>query len=595
MKIRHLLPSTSSRHEVEGIRGFLLRNQTGTFLSFYSERQTRYEGWYLQKGTHFYKVIERIEIAGQPITSLINLGNTVFWEHHNGVRLGWKMVNGMNGLTIAASHKVPLEIHLDPREIYQMSEWNRSIETSQDSTGYTICCMDPSLPEPLYLHIRTKGECTLRQNWNPVLYPRDKQRHSPPDSRYIFHLATVQTDLLSLGLGWTSAEAKKASLSASKQRVQAPGLGINYSHDTLVNQLIAAKATVQQGLRWLQTENGMWAGLPWFNQVWARDELITALGYTKEQQLEVINTYLGHPLLNGELETFLGSKSSCSDGVGWLCLLVKEYGLNTLPAETRTRLLHFLKNAHFGIRTFQQAPHGLIKSGHNATWMDTIGRAGFPLEIQTMYALLLEQLYELTSEPSYLQEQVQMLGRIKQHFWKTPHLLDAVGNSQIRPNVFIAYLTQPNLLRASDWQKVFDYTLNLLTTSWGGLSSLAPSDSSFRSESSGQDNQSYHNGDSWFFINNLAAIAMHRLDNHYYGKAIITILESSTKEILWYNLAGLPGEISSAKQLDSWGCGLQGFSGGTFLALLRELEDYSTTQGNDATALFWDATAASAA
>ena len=97
-------------------------------------------------------------------------------------------------------------------------------------------------------------------------------------------------------------------------------------------------------------------------------------------------------------------------------------------------------------------------------------------------------------------------------------------------------------------------------------------DARFKGTTTGQDNVSYHNGDSWFFVNNMAAIAMHRLDEEYFAGNIESLLKSSTDEVLWEHKLGYPGEISSANQLESFGCGLQGFSGGTYLALLRELK-----------------------
>lgn len=595
MRIRHLLPSTSSRSEVEGPRAFLLRNQTGSFFSQYTKRQSRYEGLFIQENDIFYKILERIEIAGQPIIGLVNLGHTIFWEHHNGIRLGWKLLGNRPGLTVSASHAVPLEIHLDPRAMYQLSEWNREISATEELQGLLVRCSDPSLPKPLFLHLRTKDEIILRNEWQSVEYPRDEQRHSPPDSRYVYHLATIRTDLLAIGVGWSSTEAHQASLAASKQRSLPPNSGSNYTHETLVNQVSTAKATTLQSLRWLQSEKGIWAGLPWFHQVWARDELITALGFTREEQLEIINRYLGHPLLEGELETYLGSKSSCADGVGWLCLLAREYGLSLLPEDTRTRLQHFLQSAHTQLKTFRQSSLGLIASGHNATWMDTIGRAGYRLEIQTMYALLLEELYTLTDKEEYRREQLKMLGVIKQHFWQNGVLRDAPLDKCVRPNIFLAYLLQPSLLRRQDWQQVFDQTISQLLCPWGGLSSLSRLDPAFQNTTTGEDNKSYHNGDSWFFMNNLAAIAMHRLNTHHFGKVVLGILESSTGEILWHNMVGHPGEISSASALESFGCGLQGFSGGTYIALLQELEGYSTAHGNDATSFFWESTAPSAA
>ena len=51
----------------------------------------------------------------------------------------------------------------------------------------------------------------------------------------------------------------------------------------------------------------------------------------------------------------------------------------------------------------------------------------------------------------------------------------------------------------------------------------------------------------------------------------------------------MPGEVSSAARLESWGCGLQAFSGGTYLWLLREVEGFSAEHTPDTAGFFWEA------
>ena len=69
------------------------------------------------------------------------------------------------------------------------------------------------------------------------------------------------------------------------------------------------------------------------------------------------------------------------------------------------------------------------------------------------------------------------------------------------------------------------------------------------------------------------------------------IEQSSTEEVLWHNMLGHAGEISSASRLESYGCGIQAFSAGTYLALIEELEVYSGKQTLDSTSFFWESTA----
>lgn len=86
------------------------------------------------------------------------------------------------------------------------------------------------------------------------------------------------------------------------------------------------------------------------------------------------------------------------------------------------------------------------------------------------------------------------------------------------------------------------------------------------------DNRSYHRGDSWFWINNLAAICMHRLDKKKYQQQIKFICEASMKDILFNGIPGHHAELSSASELRSEGCLSQAWSAATFIELVHELK-----------------------
>lgn len=579
MRIRHLFPSSSTRATVEGDRAFFLRNQLGDFLSLYTQNQTRYQGWFMEDSQGFYKLIENIGVVSprHDLESVVGItnhaGHYVSWEYETGLQLTWKLLPDASGLSIFLSQLATLRLTLDIRHMYAQPTFGRQYGVKAENGGYTISYFDSTLSQPLYLHIRGCEQLNLSKEWVERYYPRDAARHSEPTHLYVYTLGDLRTSQLSIGAGKSPEEAILLAKRAEYQEVQLTNVGITHTHDTLISQIQVARQASEQALRDLEEPGGIFAGLPWFHQIWSRDELISSLGFSSSEQRELIRQYLGTPLQDGELPTFQGSHSTCADGVGWLCFLIAEYGLDRLDRETKVRLLHFLRQAHEGLQKSRLASHGLIASGHNATWMDTIGREGFRLEIQAMYALLLQHLFALSGDPTYEQEYIQMLGRIRQHFWQNNYLWDGLNDGSKRPNPFLAYLLQPNLLDEQSWQHCFDIILEATHCPWGGLSSLDHNHPDFEPKTSGENNLSYHNGDSWFFINNLAAIALHRFNPHLYTKTILELLQSSTQEILWQNMVGCPGEISSAEELDSFGCGIQAWSAGTYVALVKEIEN----------------------
>lgn len=592
MRIRHILPGTSCRKEVEGDRAFFLHNSIGNMLSWYTTPQSRYEGWFVRGGTEtFIKLLERISLgdsANLPVTAITSTSDTVFWEYANNLRLSYMLLPKESGLTVSLSTPSQLEIVLDIRKIYSYPDFQREYIVSNSQNSCLISYTDPHISKPVFLHIRSKDSLSLKNEWKPQDYPRDAIRNSPPSELYVYTLLATVSDTLGFGFGSTREEAETHSLEAFGQLPKSPEVSISYTHDTLFNEVSAAKIASEKSLQALITNKGMWAGLPWFHQIWSRDELITALGIDKKQQLDCIQRYLTYPLQNGELPTFQGSKSTCADGVGWLCLLIREYGIEIFSDTDSQKITEFLKQAHSGLIREKKASHGFIYSGYNATWMDTIGRTGYRIEIQCMYALLLELLYELTTEELYKTERTIFLKRLKQEFYVGGQIKDGLHDSSLRPNQFLAYLLQPELLSPTLWHSAFKKALAGLKTSWGGLSTLSPHHPDFQPVSTGEDNRSYHNGDSWFFINNLAAIALIRLDRQKYTSTIVDLLQSSTDDILWQQVIGGPSEISSATTLDSYGCHTQAWSAGTYLALLQEFEDYSGKHDTESLSSFWE-------
>ena len=596
MRVRHLLSTGSSRATVTGERAFFLRNKAGDFLTLFPSPQTRYAGWFVQDGARFIKVLEHAAViapdGSEAVVDMITTtDDSVIWEYSDGLTLTWKMSSNGNGVLLCCSKPAKLRLTLDMRPMYVFPDMGRNYHSEKDGGSCLVSYEDAELGKNAFLHLRSKGGLDLIGNWVEHAYPRDLARDSAPTSLFVYELGTVTAQQISFGFGWDKQTALKNSLATSRIKCNPPRrIGINHTHATLLTQNAVARTMVRQSLDWLQTENGMYAGLPWFHQVWSRDELIAALGLSRAEQIAIIRRYINLPLIEGELPTYTGSGTTCADGLGWLCLLIEEVGLDSLDDETHAKIETMLVESHQQLKQYRQAAHGLIFSGYNATWMDTIGREGYRIEIQAMYALLLSQLFRLTSQEKYQQERISFIGKIRQLLFAGGYFHDGLGDPSKRPNVFLAYLIQPDLLTLQNWVSCFDKVLRALSTPWGGLASLDSHDPRFQAVTTGENNRSYHNGDSWFFVNNLAAIALHRLDARRYGTEVISLLQSSTNEVLFEHMVGRPGEISSASHLDSFGCGIQAFSGGAYLALLNDLEGYSAGHERDSTAFFWEDT-----
>ena len=164
---------------------------------------------------------------------------------------------------------------------------------------------------------------------------------------------------------------------------------------------------------------------------------------------------------------------------------------------------------------------------------------------------------------------------VLEKFWNQSILLDNLNSREIRPNVFIAYYIYPQLLLDIEWETCFENTLKDLWLDFGGLSTIGKKSPSFTLSNTGEYEKSYHHGDSWFWINNLAAIALFKVNKKKFKAKIDKILRASTEEILWKGIIGAHSELSSAEKLESESCLNQAWSNAMFVELVDEITKHS--------------------
>jgi glycogen debranching enzyme len=582
MIIRHVSSIGEIRGNLAGYGSSFLRGKSDWFSQFILERATRYEGWFLtdeaDQPHQFWKFIERIELfpSTKQLPQTVTVGdNATAYRYSDGTEVSFQLAPNLTaagGLCLSSNAAVEMQLTLDMRGIYLQPQDGREYTIAPYKSGLLITYTDPLLNgRKLFIILQSPDGIKLSKepSWQQVYYGRDAKRNSEPSSLYVYTFPPLATQKLFLGIGCSLEKAEEGVRSAETLAAADFSQQLPTTTETELSLLKAEKA-----LEKLHVSSGYYAGLPWFHQHWSRDELITALGLPLSEKLRMLERYLETPLYQGELPTYIGSGTYCADGVGWLALLVKEIGLEQLNDTLKAKLTTFLQASVLGLDTYRKTPTGLIWSGHNATWMDTIGRVGCRVEIQTMYGLCLQLLHQLTGQESWQLKQLE-------HREAVRHLLfhdflrdglegDASLSTELRPNVFLAYLLQPKLLSESEWHTTFSLVLAACRTPWGGLTSLQTDSKLFQAQSTGENNLSYHQGDSWFHINCLAALALHRLDKARYATTIEGLRSSACKELLWQHFLGCPGEIASAETGASWGCGIQGFAGGPLVKLLQE-------------------------
>ena len=223
----------------------------------------------------------------------------------------------------------------------------------------------------------------------------------------------------------------------------------------------------------------------------------------------------------------------------------------------------------------RQAGSDFAINGPQETWMDTVWgndtRSGARIEIQALRLSMYRLAYELSGKDEFKELEQKLKEKVREKFWNGNILADGLDDWTIRPNLFIAAYIYPELLSKDEWSKCFETALPKLWLEWGGLATIDKDNPLFCDNYTGENHQSYHRGDSWFWINNLAAIVMARVDRKLFGNYIDQILDASANDILYQGFIGHHSELSSASEQKSEGCLCQAWSSAMFVELMHEL------------------------
>ena len=327
------------------------------------------------------------------------------------------------------------------------------------------------------------------------------------------------------------------------------------------------------------SSNGIYAGLPWFFQFWARDEAISLKAVSligknltaKKTILRLMNTIQSDGNIPNRIPpTDLG----CADAVGWTFKRASQLMTNFLPLEKKLIKRKLYQSINSLLKNHTE--DNLAMNGPQETWMDTVYqddyRNGARIEIQAMRLQMYQLMYKLSNQKIYRDLELRLKKRVRDLFWNDKYLADGLGDWTIRPNLFIAYYVYPQLLSKEEWKTCFKFVLKHLWLDWGGLSTIEKHHPLFHENYSGEVPESYHRGDSWFWINNLAAICLYKVDKKYFKNYIGKIIKASLKEMLELGTIGCSAELSSSNELKSQGCLSQAWSSAMFIELLKILD-----------------------
>ncbi len=566
MKIRHSWQKNIVEKRTGETTGFLLTNGLGGYLSLPIQSTSRYHGWFFAPrdlaGKKIFKVIENIELPDQPEVSETNNN---FWNiERRREDLGERffLPRGYNSLVYELSKRTKIELFLDVKESYDNQEFGRAYEIFEERNLIIIECRNNE--DIFYLVLKAdKIDYSKIGQWVFRDYQLDKKRNSYPFERYVYKALNINAQKIVFSVALEKDKAIKESQEVFRKigklkKIEKKRTRILFSEAK--KNIFKKKVSAEVKMAYLCAQNSLnsmvvfrdkdsclknstgrlYAGLPWFFQFWARDEIISLKPLDKELQKHIL------------LKQFYNIKeNSSSDALGWLFQRIGE-----LLKDVKIEETFFDPKGDFDIS----------KAG--ITWMDTLSRPG-AIELQALKLYSYGLAYQATNDVKFLKLEKELRKQVREKFWDGKILADAVDDFTVRPNIFLVAYVYPGLLSKKEWIKCFENSLSKLWLKWGGLATVSKKSPLFMNQHSGEEPGSYHNGDSWFWINNLAALVLCRLNSKKFKRHIDKILEISTEEILWQGVIGHHSELSSANKFKSEGCWAQSWSSALYLELVN--------------------------
>jgi len=585
----------------------ILGNDFGNYFYMTDQKETRYQGFFYADGKNYkdklevYKVIDKINFLNEG--ELAEIKNN-FYEvekiYKNGLSEKYFLPNGYNSLCLKTSKKAEAEIVLDVRLPYDSRSMGRFYEIEIEKDCAVIKFVkrrdqgEDGLGDKkefsLYLAIKTdRGKYEKIGEFFSKYYQMDHERNSYPYDRFVYKALKIEFEKAVFSVSKTKneavEEAKKVFANFEKLNKKEE-IDIRKKLKALEitdEEIKIANLCAQNSIRTMMVENngknGAYAGLPWFFQFWHRDEAVSLLQIykiNKDLAKEIILVQLGlianeGQILKNRFYKLEQNELQSADALGWLANRIikidKEY---KLPEDFKMEIIAGFERA--ALNLIQKRTEGeLAASYKNETWMDSLGREKHCLEVQACRYNIYDLLHKFTGNDQYKIIKDDLKNKIIEKFYQDDTLKDCVNDDTIRPNVFITAYLMPNLLNKESWEKCFDKILPKLYLDWGGISSIDITSDKFIPKDTGENSASYHNGNSWYWINNLTALVLYKLNAHKYSSCINGIMEAGTNEILYMGIAGHHSEESSAEKQISSNCQAQLWSAAMYLEVFEEM------------------------
>jgi len=585
MIVSHKFSSKKVEKKIDENPGLLLTNKSGGFFDWRAVPDSRYGGLYHKTKNTLFKSLDSIDLKER---SEIKRIENNFWnfeiERESGLKEYFFTPYGFDALVYEANKNITVDLVLDAKAMFDNDEWGRNYEVSEKNGKVVIeysKTKDGIKKYSFFMVIVGKDlKFKMKKDWRLRDYKYDFTRKDSPFGRYVFYAMEISGS----GFVFSTSQSKEKALEDAENILNNleklkghhknnidhfySNYNVGISDEEINIAYLASKFSLSNMLVYDCDGKleGMYAGLPWFSQFWARDSLISLISLPPKLKRALFLMYLNELDQTREIAPCSIGCIESSGSHGLFFKRAEDMIAEDLLSQEEIFLVKELLVRDIEKLLREKTKDGFAVNGPKETWMDTDyagdTRDGIRIEMQALRLRMYNLAAKLTGERKYFELEHELSKKVREYFWNDEVLKDGIYDKEIRPNIFIAFYVYPELIFKHEWSKAFSSALEDLFLDWGGISTISKRSPLFCKKHRGcfDVDQSYHHGDSWYFLNNLSTIALRRVDRRKFEKNIDEILNASTREILWHGVLGHHAELSSAEKFSSFGCRAQSWS-----------------------------------
>lgn len=573
----------------------LLTNNLGGYYYFSLDNFSKYQGFTFRDNGCLFKTIDRIIVPHKKFNNLKYNGSEIklcFEEGNQKIIL----VKEKDAIIYENSLDEESYFIFDCRDVYDASNWGRYYQLTKEEgvilLKYSKINDEKESPRKeysIYTAIRCENiDYEFIGKWTNVKYEFDEQRNDDP-VRSIYDAFSLKTKQAVIASSVDKDEAIKTAKEIYENIEKYKEKSTNRFNISLKNNIInkdiidayyLSKCALESFKVKDKNFNGIYAGLPWFFQFWTRDSamsLKSLYSIDKKFAKDLLLFYMDNIREDGLIPNIFPNLGIDSiDGTG--IVFNRIYANLEMFSDDEIEIIKEKLSKSIKDLIKNHTENELIMNKEFETWMDTTNRDGVRIEIQSLFLSMISLLNKISnntqdSKMAELSNELEnrIKKKVKKAFFSEGQLNDGINDKTVRPNIFLAYYFYPDLLSKKEWENTFDNALKKLWLKWGGVSTIDKSDNQYVTKHTGSNNRSYHNGDSWYYINNVVAICLNRLNKKKYHEYIEKITKSSTHEILNLGIFGYHSELSSSQLQESNACLAQTWSSSTYIELIDEI------------------------